>query len=134
MEFPVQITYREMEPSEPISGLIREEAGKLERFFDRIVSCRVVIEREQHHLRTGAPFRVHIDIGVPGEEITIDSASTIPTAITDEEATKRRKSSEVDAMYKDPALAVRDAFRRATRQLQDHARRMKGPHVRSSIR
>ena len=133
MELPVQITYRELDPSEALSRLIRSEAAKLDRFFDRIVSCRVLVEREQRHLRGGAPFHVRIDIGVPGEELTIDTVPSLRT-IPDDEMAKRRKSTEVDAMYKDPALAVRDAFRRARRRIQDYARRLMGPHVRSSIR
>ena len=133
MELPVQITYRELDPSDALSRLIREEAAKLDHFFDRIVSCRVLVEREQRHLRGGAPFHVRIDIGVPGDELVI---RTLPSlrATPDDEAAKRRKSDEIDVMYKDPALAVRDAFRRARRRIQDYARRAMGPHVRSSIR
>lgn len=134
MELPLQITYRELDPSDPLTHLIREEASKLDRFFSRIVSCRVVVEREQHHLRAGAPYRVRIDIGVPGDELTIDTAPSVRPPGADDEVTKRRKSAEYDAMYKDPVLVVREAFRRARRRLQDYARRMMGPHVRSSIR
>ncbi|HVA26553.1 MAG TPA: HPF/RaiA family ribosome-associated protein [Candidatus Baltobacteraceae bacterium] len=134
MELPVQITYRELDPSDALTGLIREEAAKLDRFFDRIVSCRVLVEREQRHLRVGAPFRVRIDIGVPGDELTIDAVPSVLAAVTDDEGAMRRKRAEVDAMHKDPALAVRDAFRRARRRIQDYARRTMGPHVRSSIR
>jgi hypothetical protein len=57
MELPVQITYRGVNPSDALSRLIRKEARKLDEFFDRIVSCRVLVEREQRHLRSGAPFR-----------------------------------------------------------------------------
>lgn len=133
MELPVQITYRELDPSDALSRLIHEEAAKLDRFFDRIVSCRVLVEREQRHLRGGSPFHVRIDVGVPGDELVIDTVRGLKANPPDEIA-KRRKSTEVDAMYKDPALAVRDAFRRARRRIQDYARRLMGPHVRSSIR
>lgn len=134
MELPVQITYRELDPSEALSQLIHKEASKLDRFFDRIVSCRVLVEREQHHLRGGAPFHVRIDIGVPGDELVIDTMPSLRAKVADDEAAMRRKSAEIDAKYKDVTLAVRDAFRRARRRVQEHARRMMGPHVRSSIR
>lgn len=134
MELPLQITYRELDPSDELSRLIREEAAKLDRYFDRIVSCRVVVEREQRHLRSGAPFHVRIDIGVPGDELTIGANPGFRMPAAGDEPARRRKSAEVAAMYKDPVLAVRDAFRRARRRLQDHARRGLGPHVRASLR
>lgn len=134
MELPVQITYRGLDPSDALSGLIRKEAEKLDKFFDRIVACRVLVEREQRHLRSGAPFRVRLDLTVPGGELTIDTAKSLRTSAPDEEAPARRKSADVDAAHKDAALTVRDAFRRARRRIQDFARGKIGPHVRSSIR
>jgi ribosome-associated translation inhibitor RaiA len=134
MELPIQITYRELDPSDELSRLIREEAAKLDRFFGRIVSCRVVVEREPRHLRNGAPFRVRIDIGVPGEELTVDANPSVRVAAPGDEPGMRRKSGEIAAMYKDPVLTVRYAFRRARRRLQDYARRGLGPHVRASLR
>jgi len=134
VETPIRITYRELDASESLSRLIETEAGKLERYFDRIVGCHVLVEREQQHLRSGAPFRVRIDLRVPGEEIAIDAAPSARERSTDDQPALRRKRTEISAMYKDPALAVRDAFRRARRRLQEHARRCLGPHVRSSVR
>ncbi|HYL28166.1 MAG TPA: HPF/RaiA family ribosome-associated protein [Candidatus Nitrosotalea sp.] len=127
MDQPLQITYRGLKPSEPLNRLIRKEAEKLGSFFDRIVSCRVLVEPEQRHLRNGAPFRVHIDLIIPGSELTIDTARGSKPALSgDDESAKRRKSGEADAEHKDPALTVRDAFRRARRRLRDRIRRMQG--------
>jgi hypothetical protein len=42
---------------------------KLERFFDRIVSCHIVTEAEGHHRHSGDRFRFSIHIGLPGHEI-----------------------------------------------------------------
>lgn len=134
MEFPVQIAFHELEHSDALSRLINDEAAKLDRYFDRIVSCRVLVEREQRHARGGAPYRVRIDIRVPGEEISVDASPSLSAEASDDDATMRRKALEIRAMYKDPALAIRAAFRRARRRLQDHARHLKGAHVRSSIR
>jgi ribosome-associated translation inhibitor RaiA len=134
MEIPVQVTYRGLDPSEALSELIRKEAEKLDKFFERIVACRVHVEREQGHVRSGAPFRVRIDLTVPGGELTIDTGKSVRTSAPDEEAPARRKSADIDAAHKDPVLAVRDAFRRARRRTQDFASRKTGPHVRSSVR
>ncbi len=135
MEIAVKITYRHLQPSKGLTELIQSETSKLTRFYDRIVTCHVLVEQEQHHIRHGAPFHVRIDIGVPGSELVVDTEPSQRAAPADDDTVvTRRKSAEVTAMYKDPVLAVRDAFRRAKRRLQDRERRMKGQHVRSSIR
>ncbi|MHB8432555.1 MAG: HPF/RaiA family ribosome-associated protein [Candidatus Tyrphobacter sp.] len=126
MEIPVKITYRHLHPSEGLTRLIEREASKLSRFYDRIMTCEVLVEQEQRHIRHGAPFHVRIDIEVPGSELVIDTEPSLRvTPADDDAAVTRHKSAEIAAMYKDPALAVRDAFRRAKRRLQDHARRVR---------
>jgi hypothetical protein len=76
---------------------------------------------------------VRIDLTVPGKELAVDTARNLGVAAADEEKPMRRKSAEVDAMHKDPELTVRDAFRRARRRIQDHARRMTATHTRSGL-
>jgi len=44
MEIPLQITFRNMAPSEAIERRIRKKVEKLELFYDRLLSCRVNIE------------------------------------------------------------------------------------------
>ena len=38
MQLPLQITFRDMEPSEAVEANIRERAERLERFYDHIMS------------------------------------------------------------------------------------------------
>jgi hypothetical protein len=39
MQIPLQISFRNMDPSPAIEARIREKAAKLERFHDRIIGC-----------------------------------------------------------------------------------------------
>ncbi|HEX4014006.1 MAG TPA: HPF/RaiA family ribosome-associated protein [Candidatus Cybelea sp.] len=100
MELPLQITYRKVHPSEALSRLIRKESEKLDRFFARITSCRVIVEREAGRTKEAAPFHVRVDLGVPGSELMTDT------------------------MEKNSRVAVRDAFRRARRRLREYAARL----------
>jgi hypothetical protein len=118
MSFPVQVIFRGLNPSEALSRLVQKEAAKLDKFFDGIVSCRVLVERPSAHHQNGSPYHVHVNVIVPGADLAI--------------VTEPR--DEIDAIYRDPALAVRDTFRRAKRRVQDYARRKIGSHSRSSIR
>ena len=44
MTVPLQITFRNMDSTEVIEDEIRDKASKLDHFYDRITSCRVVVE------------------------------------------------------------------------------------------
>lgn len=53
MEPPIQITYRNMEPSDAVTARIESEAAKLDTFFERITSCRVIVEAPHLHHKWG---------------------------------------------------------------------------------
>ena len=81
--------------------------AKLEQFFDRIVSCRVVIEapKRRHH---GDLYHVRVDLKVPGKEIVV-----------------KRDPPEHHA-HEDIYVAIRDCFDAVRRQLEDHVRHRRG--------
>ncbi len=103
MRIPLQLTFRNIPHSAAIEANINDKAAKLDRFYDRIMSCRVVVEESQRRRRQGKLYSVRIDITVPGKEL----------AVTREE-------------NEDAYVAVRDAFDAACRRLEEHARRIKG--------
>lgn len=124
MAVPLQISYRDVSQSDALDTLVANEAAKLERYFGRILGCRVLIEHAHEHQRSGAPFQVRITLNIPGEDVFINQEPDIHDSVgADDEARSRvQKRASVDAAYKDPALAVRSAFRKARRQLQDRIR------------
>lgn len=132
MERPLQITYRELMQSDALDRLIHEEVDKLERFFPRIISCHVMIERAYRHPKAGSPFHVRIELGLPGDRITVNSEPNIRTTIVGSDEQRVRKSAEVSGAHKDAALAVRDAFHRAKRRIQDYSRLLRGEVKRHS--
>lgn len=72
MQIPLQITLRNIAKSEAVEAAIRRKAEKLERFYKRIVSCRVAVEIPARHKHQGKEFVVCIDIKVPGGEIVVN--------------------------------------------------------------
>jgi ribosomal subunit interface protein len=107
MKLPLQITFRNLPSSEAITSVIREKAEKLDRFSDRIMSCRVMVEASHRHQHNGKIYHVRIDLTVPGEEIVVGR-------------------DPVNHAHEDVYVAIRDAFDSAKRQLQDHRRRVRG--------
>lgn len=104
---PLQINFRDMRPSPAVEARIREKAARLERFSDRIVSCRVTVEQRSRHQRKGKLYNVRIEIGVPGNDIFVG------------------RVGPQDHAHEDVYVAIRDAFDAATRQLEDDVRRMR---------
>ncbi len=103
MELPLQVTLRDNSPSAAVEGYIRERAARLDGFYDRIMSCRVVVEAPVRHHRKGGPYKLRIDLTVPGDELIVD-----------------RQADE------DLYVAIMDAFDAARRRLEDYARRQRG--------
>jgi ribosomal subunit interface protein len=103
MKIPLQVTFRNMEHSAVIEANINEKAAKLERFYDRIMGCRVVVEATQRRHHQGNLYSVRIDITVPGKELAVN-----------------RQENE------DAYVAIRDAFDAAVRLLEEHNRQLRG--------
>jgi cold shock CspA family protein/ribosome-associated translation inhibitor RaiA len=103
MILPVQITARRCTLSPAEEATIRQEASSLDTFADRIVSCRVVVETPHRRHRTGSRFALRIDIGLPQGEAVV---------------TRRADDNFL--------TAVQEAFTAARRQIQDHARVLRG--------
>lgn len=94
-----------MDPSAALEARIRELAGKLDKFSEHIMRCRVVVEPPPHHSQQGALHEIHIDITLPDEEIAI------------------RHTRPADHAHEDPYVALHDAFRAARRRLEDYERK-----------
>jgi ribosomal subunit interface protein len=103
----LQITFRNIDASPSVEAKIRERARELEQFFDRIVSCRVLIEAPDRR-RHGDLYHVRVDLKVPGKEMVV-----------------KRDPSQHHA-HEDIYVAVRDCFDAVRRQLEDHVRRRRG--------
>ena len=132
MEIPLQVTFRNMSPSEAIENNIKEKTTKLESFFSRIMSCRVVVEAPHRHHHKGKAYQVRIDLTVPGAELVINrapqrlsAAKSNGSALSEKELAESHEPSK-HAAHEDVYVAVRDAFNAAGRKLQDYARRQSG--------
>lgn len=108
MQIPPEISYRDFEPGEELEARVADEIARLERFFDRITSCRVVVEQPHRRRRSGNPYHVRIDVTVPGRELVVS------------------RDPGDDEARKDPVVAVEEAFAAMQRQLEDHAREIRG--------
>lgn len=69
MQVPLQIAFHNLDCSDAIKQLIEERVAWLERYYDRIIGCRVVVEEPHRRHRQLNQFQVRIDLTVPGAEL-----------------------------------------------------------------
>ena len=103
MTYPITLSFHDLPHSSALEHRARERAAKLGEFFGPILACDVVVETVQKHTHQGKLYNLRINLSVPKGEIVVN-----------------RHARE------DPFVALRDAFDAARRQLEDHARRLKG--------
>lgn len=101
MQVPLEISTRRIDLSTDLEADLRRRATKLERLYDRITSCRIAVERETSR-QEGGPYRVRLDITVPGSELVANKAA------------------------EDLSVAIRDAFQAAERQVDEFSQRRRG--------
>ncbi len=104
MQLPLQITFRDLPPSQAIEENIRKKAEKLERYHRKITGCHVVVEMPHKHHHQGRIFCVRIDVTIPGAELVAS-----------------REAAE-DHSHEDVYVAIRDAFEAVNRQLEERSR------------
>ena len=126
MKAPLQVTFRNMEPSATVEEWIRAEAEKLETFYDSIMDFRVVVEIPHRHRSKGTAYHIRIDLRVPGGELVINREPNLRNRARQTGKGEVTKSLEMAAPHKDLRMAIDDAFRIAGRRLQDYARRQSG--------
>jgi ribosome-associated translation inhibitor RaiA len=123
---PIQITFRNMDHSDRIEKKIQKEAAKLDRFYDRIISCRVMVEAPERHHQRGNAHHVRIDLGLPGEELVVKSEPSLHSSLQQTGEQRVSKRQQLQVPHKEAELAVRDAFRSARRRLQDFVQQRRG--------
>lgn len=125
MLLPVQVTIRNIEHHEGLEDYVRREAAKLERFYNQISSCRVMVERPQK-AASSKIYHVRIDLGVPNEELVVKHFPSLHGTLRDLQTQKSRGEERSVLQHKTPKRAIREAFEEMARQLQDYARRQNG--------
>lgn len=108
MQLPLQITFRNIPPSQAVEAKVRERAEKLEKVTDNILACRVTVEAPHKHHYKGSTYQVRIDLTVPGTEIVVS------------------RDPGLNHAHENVYVAVRDAFNAVRRQLEDYVRQQQG--------
>ncbi|HSB11538.1 MAG TPA: HPF/RaiA family ribosome-associated protein [Blastocatellia bacterium] len=125
MILPVQVSFRNMPRSDAIEAMVREEAAHLDRYYNHIMGCRVMIEVPHRHREEGEHHHVRIYLTVPGGEIVVKREPSLHSRKRDVQEEELTKDSEIERSHKHVQVAIREAFDTVRRRLQDYARRQR---------
>lgn len=105
---PFQITFRDVPKSDDIWILIETRIEKLERLFDRISYCEVVVSAPHQRKSKGRIFRVSVHLRVPGQDIFVG------------------REPEKNLAHSELQVAIHDTFEAVERKLEDYVRVRRG--------
>ena len=102
----IRITYHGLDRSSAVDAAIHDRARKLNDLFDRISSCRVVVEAPHRRHAKGNAYVVHLELHVPGDVLVVS------------------RDHQDRANHDDLMVAIRDSFQIATRKLRHYLERL----------
>jgi ribosomal subunit interface protein len=108
MKEPLQVSYRDITPSDAIEAVVHERSAKLDRFFNGITSCRILVESSHRRRHRGRLYHVRVELAVPGRVIVVNRAP------------------QQHHEHEDVHVAIRDAFDAIRRRLEDYVRESRG--------
>ena len=74
MDVPLELSFHHAQKTDELEALIRKRVARLEKFHQRLISCRIAVEQPQTHQRSGNPYRVRIEVRVPpGHDLIVDA-------------------------------------------------------------
>lgn len=109
MQVPLQVTFRDVEKTPELEGLIEAQAARLERVCNHATSCRVAVEAPHRDQVGDKQHRVRVEVRVPpGHDVVVD-----------------QETSDTDGPQPLEGL-VRDAFQGARRRLEKLVAQQRG--------
>ena len=110
-----QIVFHNIEQSTSISDTVNKRISKLQRFCDRILAGRVVLDSPHNNHHKGKVYSVGLEIHTPSKEVRVN------------------QEQHDNHAHEDLYVAIRDAFNAAERQLKaiDKKHRVERSHYSS---
>jgi len=114
MQIPIELSFHGCDHSDALEREIRAHVTKIEEFYGRIMSCRVVVELPHKSHAQGKLFHVNIDMSLPGAGHVVHNDRGQDPAHADVHVAVRDGFNAVEAQVKKIVTKRRDEERRAT--------------------
>jgi cold shock CspA family protein/ribosome-associated translation inhibitor RaiA len=110
LQVPVEIAFHNIESIPWAEEEIRTRIAKLEKIFDRLITCRVRVDQRATNGHNSIPPVVRIEMSVPGRDLVVS-----------------HEPEHLQQKYQRPDLhrAINEAFRIAEHQLVEYKRQLR---------
>jgi cold shock CspA family protein len=109
MQTPLEVDFQGLSKTPQVEDAIARHVAQLEQRYGRVTSCRVALRAPSGLHHNGGLYEVSIQLTLPnGRDVNVG------------------RTAPADERHADLTFALNDAFKRARRRLQDHARRLRG--------
>ena len=68
MQVPIEIAFHNLDSSPWAEEEIRKRVSKLEKIYDRLISCRVRVDQRASNSGHSLPPVVRLELGIPGRK------------------------------------------------------------------
>jgi hypothetical protein len=124
---PTQVIFHGLAHRDDIESDIRERVNWLEQVYPGIVRCRVLFEVPHRHRRGGRHVHIRIEMTLASEApVVVTHEPSLHGRLKDVDDDSLHKDADLDRAYRYASVAIREAFDRARRQLEDSARERRG--------
>jgi ribosomal subunit interface protein len=103
MAIPLQITFRDIEPSDAVEARINERVKRLEKFASRATSLHVTVAAPHQSGHKGQMYQFTLELCLPGGDVVV------------------RQGDSPNRAHEDIYVAMRDAFLALERQVHDQS-------------
>lgn len=101
---PLNVSFQGLPPSDAVRDDIQERVDRLEKYFDRIIACDVVVSIPHRHHNQGKIPHIQFRLKVPGTTIVVS------------------REPEKNKAHEDVYVAIADSYAALVRQLEDYVR------------
>ena len=114
MQVPIELSFHGCDHSDALESEIQERVKKIEEYYGRIMSCRVVVELPHKSHAQGKLFHINIDMSLPGAGHVVHNDHGQNPAHEDVHVAVRDAFNAVEAQVKKIVGKRRDDERRAS--------------------
>lgn len=115
MQKPLEISFRNLDSSDYVRGLVEERVARLERFYPRLIGCRVVIEAPHRSAEGHSP-----PLGISVVVDVADRPRIIGKGVEPQRGSKGDHLSAVNRAFEAVERQLEEADERQTGEIKHH--------------
>jgi hypothetical protein len=108
VSFPIELNFEHMQEKPEFRKMLLHEVRKLERRYDGIRHCQVIMELPYHHRYHGNPYQLKVSVSFANLEVVVSRAPCADGKFTDGLAMIRDAFAEVSQILNEACCSTQN--------------------------